>query len=135
MSYGYAIGRLSGVNLLALGTQNIVPAAPVDASDPTELFFLPVCCYAVLRTLTGPALTTAPKFRIGGNANHNDVVPLFTVPLAATVGQVAMPSVVAPPFQPPNLRNGPLVFEVQTAGVGPTVMLGDLLLIGWTVSG
>jgi hypothetical protein len=132
---GFQPARLFGVNLLATGTQIILPRITGLTEGTDELFFLPLACFAVLRTMTGPALTTAPKFRIGGNANHNDVIPLFTVPLAATVGQVAMPSPVAPPFTPPNVRNADLVFEITVAGVGPTAMLGDLLLLGFVVSG
>jgi hypothetical protein len=132
---GIQPARLFNVNLLAVGTQIILPRITGLTEGSDELFFLPQVCFAVLRTMTGPALTTAPKIRIGGNANHNDVVPLYTVPLAATVGQVAMPSVVAPPFTPPNLRAVDLTLEVNVAGIGPTAMLGDLLLIGFVVSG
>lgn len=120
-----------GVNLLALGNTLVVPKTP----GLGNLFFLPQICYVTLRTLTGPALTTAPKFKIGGNAGHTDVAALYTVPLAASVGLVAvLPIVNSGNFTPVNAGTTDIFAEVTQVGVGPTVMLGDILLIGWLVS-
>jgi hypothetical protein len=119
------------VNLLALGTSLVLPKTP----GLGNLFFLPQICFVTLRALTGPALTTAPKFKIGGNAAHSDVAALFTVPLAASVGVVAvLPLVNSGNFSPVNIGTTDIMLEVTQIGVGPTAMLGDVLLIGWMVS-
>lgn len=128
------IGRARNVNLGALGSVTIegIDTHP-QVGGERDRFFLPLYCFAVLRTLTGPALTTSPKFRIGANANHNDVCPLFTVPLGATVGVVAMVPIVAAPFVPPNVLTVPVSLEVTIAAVGPTAILGDVLVAGLLV--
>lgn len=131
MIFGATQGYARNVNLLALGTQVVLPASP----GLGNLFFLPQICFVTLRTLTGPAATTAARFKVGGNAAHNDVAALFTVPLAASVGLVAaLPLVNSGNFNPVNVGSTDIMIELTQAGVGPTAMLGDVLLIGWMVS-
>lgn len=131
MIFGPTQGYARNVDLKVLGNTIVLP------KDLTadNLFFLPQVCFVTLKTLTGPALTTAPKFKMGGNAGHTDVAALYTVPIGASVGLVAvLPIVNTGNFNPVNLSNTDIVMEVTQAGVGPTVMLGDILLIGWKVS-
>ena len=131
MIVGEVVAPVVGVNLLALGSTVIVPQAP-DFGSP-EVDLLPQYVYVVLRTLTGPALTTSPKFRIGANGTHDNVAPIFTVPLAVQVGIFAAIPIVGFPFTPVNLRAGPVVLEVTQAGVGPTACAGDVVLVGMQV--
>jgi hypothetical protein len=133
MTSGLLVGHAQNINLGATGTQEIIGLQPQNASD-LEHFFLPLYCLTVLRTLTGPAMTISPKFRIGANANHNDVCPVFTVPLAAPVGVVAFVPIVAAPFVPPNIRSAGVSIEVTVAAIGPTAILGDVILIGVVTS-
>jgi len=72
---------------------------------------------------------------MGANATHDDVAPLFVVGAGAQVGAFAMPPLVPAPYVPVNLRNGPIMFEVERAAIGPSAYTGDILLIGMLVSG
>jgi hypothetical protein len=130
MTAGTVYGRLTGVNLLALGTQVLVPQATGEAA---ELNLLPQFIYVVMRTLTGPALSVSPKFRIGANGTHDDVAPIFTVPLGVQLNVFALLPLVAFPFTPVNLKNVSVLMEVTQAGVGPTACSGDVLLVGLQV--
>lgn len=132
--FGDAIGRISGLNLLSpAGTLiELMPQEP--PLDPGELSLLPVQVYAVMRTRVGGALTVSPKLRIGGNATHDDVCPIFTVPLATPLNLFAQLPIVAFPLIPVNLRAGPVFLEITQAGVGPTSCTGDILLAGFKAS-
>jgi hypothetical protein len=112
--------RINDVDLLAAGTQILLAARP-------GVRFLPINAFVHLRTMTGPVLTTAPAFKIGTNAAHTNVAPLFTVPLAVAVDATA-PLPLATSIKPP--QGVDVVLEVATAGVGPTVMVGDLVMLG-----
>ena len=129
---GNAVGRVSGLNLLATGVVELLPQEP--QMDPGELNFLPQFVYVVCRTLTGSALTVSPKIRIGSNGTHDNVAPLFTVPLGVQVNVFAQMALVSFPMTPVNLRAGPVSLEVQQAGVGPTTMTGDCFIVGFKVS-
>jgi hypothetical protein len=122
------------VDLLTVGTQIVCPQQIPGAGDVLPTMFLPQFCYAALRRMAGPALTTAPKIRLGGNANHNDVAPLYTVPIGATLGVVALIPLVGYPLTPVNLATTSIILEVTIAGVGPTLMVGDLVLTGILIS-
>ena len=130
---GLAFGLVTGVNLLATGTQGMIAQYP-DFGDPAVLFF-PLFSYAILRSKAGPAITLTARIRAGGNGTHDDVMPLFVVPAGAAVGVVAMPPLVVPPFVPPNLRVGPILFEVERGAVGPTTLTGGIMVVGMLVSG
>lgn len=125
---GNIIGKLTGVNLLATGTTVLVQQQ--IGAEPGELVFLPQFCYVVLRTKTGGALTTSPKIRVGANGTHDDVAPLYTVPLGANVNVFALLPLVAFPFTPVDLRASSVFLEVQQAGIGPTACTGDILIVG-----
>jgi hypothetical protein len=131
---GDAVGRAQGINLLAApGTlfQLVDQEAPLD---PADLNLFPQFVYAVMRTRTGGALSVSPKFRIGGNVTHDDVCPIFTVPLATPIGIFAQVALVAFPLVPVNLRAVPVFVEITQSGVGPTTCTGDLLLVGFKAS-
>jgi hypothetical protein len=132
--FGDAVGRIPGLNLLAPAGSlfELVPQEP--QMDPGEMSLLPVQVYAVMRTKTGGALTVSPKFRIGGNATHDDVCPIFTVPLATPLNVFAQLPLVVFPMTPVNLRAGPVFLEITQAGVGPTTCTGDILLAGFKAS-
>ena len=132
MISGLHVSRLAGVNLLATGTAVLIPQQL--QLDPGELVFLPQFCYVVLRTKTGPAMTVSPRIRVGANGTHDDVAPLYTVPLGANVNVFALLPLVAFPFTPVDLRAAPVLLEVQQAGVGPTALAGDILITGIMVS-
>jgi hypothetical protein len=130
---GVVSGRIKGVDLTATGVYEIVPAFTFgDPADDALVF--PQFAYAVLRSKVG-AVTTAARIRIGGNATHDDVMPLFIVPAGAQVGGYAMPPLVVSPYVPPNLRAGSLSFEVERAAIGPSQLTGDILIVGMLVSG
>jgi hypothetical protein len=131
---GDAVGRISGFNLLApAGT--LIELMPQEAQlDPGELSLLPQFVYAVMRARTGGALSVSPKFRIGANATHDDVCPIFTVPLATPLNVFAQLPLVAFPLVPVNLRAGPVFLEITQAGVGPASCTGDILLVGFKAS-
>jgi hypothetical protein len=125
------IGALLGVDLLSLGTQQVVALASTPGVGEVNL--LPQYCYVVMRTKVGAAMTTSPKIRMGSNGTHDDVAPLFTVPLATLVNVFALLPLVPFPFTPVNLRSVPVMFEVQQAGIGPTSCTGDVVLVGMKV--
>ena len=121
------------VDLLTIQSIVLVPQSPIDPAS--RLLFLPQFCYVSLRTLVGPALTTAPKIRAGSNAAHNDVAPIFTVPLGASVGVVANLPLVTFPMSPPHVSLADIFLEVTQAAIGPTAMTGDIVIQGLLVSG
>jgi hypothetical protein len=131
MTWG-PLGELTGVDLLSVGTRQLVPLTIFPGSADANMF--PMFCYVVMRTRTGGALTTSPKFRIGGNGTHDDVAPIFTVPLATPLNVFQLLPLVAFPFTPVNLRTTPVVFEMTQAGIGPTACTGDVMLVGLQVS-
>lgn len=137
MTTGQAVGRLKGVNLLATSVAGILDLSPTQllGNPADEALFFPEFCYAVLRSKVGGAVTTTARVRIGGNATHDDVAPLFVIAAGAQTGAFAMPPLVTPPYVPVNLRNGPISFEVERAAIGPSELTGDILLVGTMVSG
>jgi hypothetical protein len=134
MIMGDAVGRASGMSLLApAGT--LIELVPQEAQlDPGELILLPQYIYAVMRTRVGAALTVSPKIRIGANATHDDVCPIFTVPLATPLNVFAQLPLAAFPLIPVNMRALPVYVEVTQAGVGPSSCTGDIILVGFKVS-
>jgi hypothetical protein len=134
VTIGDLAGRAIGVNLLATGTTVLLPTYAPGPGELEALFF-PLFAYAVLRSKVGGAVTTTARVRVGSNGTHDDVMPLFVVPAGAQVGAFAMPPLVAQPFVPPNLRAGPISFEIERAAIGPSELTGDILLIGMVVSG
>jgi len=134
MTSGITSGQVKGVNLLATGVTEIIP--PYVLGDPSEdVLFLPIFAYAVLRSKTGGAVTTTAQIRIGGNANHDDVMPLFTIPAGAAVDSFTMPALVAQPFKPASLRGSAVSFDVSRAAIGPSAYTGDILVVGVLVVG
>jgi len=128
-----AFGTLT-INLLVAGVFDLI--LPEVLGDPSKgVLFFPMYSYAILRSKVGGAVTTTARIRIGGNANHDDVMPLFTVPAGAQIGGIAMPPLVVPPFVPPNLRAGPISIEVERGAVGPTELTGEIMIVGVKVSG
>ena len=94
--------------------------------------FLPLFCFLHLRTMTGGALTTSPGVRIGTNAAHNNVAPLFTPGTGIAVGVIgAMP--LASPMVAPALDSADILLELFAAAVGPTTMTADAYLVGLVV--
>lgn len=134
MTVGDIAGQKRGVNLLATGVFTMIPQQAAGPGELESLFF-PLFAYAVLRTKVGGAVTLAARIRVGGNGSHDDVMPLFVVPAGAQVGAFAMPTLVAQPFVPPDLRAGPISFEIERAAVGPTELTGDIMVVGTMVSG
>lgn len=132
MIAGPVIAPITGLNLLAVGPQTLILQAS-SLGQVGELNLLTQYIYVVCRTLTGPALTVSPKFRIGVNGAHDDVAPVFTVPLAVQVGIFTLLPIVTFPMAPVNLRAGPVVIEVTQAGIGPTACAGDVVLVGLQV--
>jgi hypothetical protein len=134
MITGQIVGRIKGADLLTPGPVELIPA--YFLGDPSEeALFFPQFAYAVLRSKAGGAVTTTARIRMGGNATHDDVVPLFVVGAGAAVGAFAMPPLVPTPYVPVNLRATPIMFEVERAAVGPSAYTGDILLVGTLVSG
>ena len=132
MNTANIVGVIKGVNLLATGVFELIPQHPFPVS---EALFFPQESYAILRGKAGPAVTTTARIRVGGNVTHDDVMPLYVVPAGATVDAPAAPPLVARPYVPPNLRAGAFSFEVERAAIGPTTLIGDIMVIGILVSG
>lgn len=117
--------RLVGVDLRAVGTQVLVP-------PQRGCRWIPQFCYLYLRSLTGGVLTTAPVIRIGSNAAHTNVAPAFAPPLGVAPDVIGLMPLAAP-LKAPDIDTLPILFEVQTAAVGPAEMTGDVLLIGISI--
>lgn len=116
--------KVTGVNLLATSVTSIIPVM----ASPSR--FIPTRAIIQLTSVTG-ALTAA-IVRIGNNANHDNVAPLFTltgltvvnntltIPLVSTVASIDMSATA-------------ISFEVQTAGGVATVAAADVYLFGIVV--
>lgn len=127
MTTGLGILVVENVNLKAAPgtTFALTPNPPIA----TNLRFLPLFVHVHLRTMTGPALTTAPTIRIGTNAAHNNIAPLFTPPLGVNVNAIASIP-LASPLAAPMLGVASALLELTVAGVGPTTMTGDVIVTG-----
>lgn len=127
MTTGLGILVAESVNLKAAPgtTVALTPDPPVV----TSLRFLPLFVHVHLRTMTGPALTTAPSIKIGTNAGHTNVAPLFTPPLGVNVNAIASIP-LASPLAAPQVGTATMFLEVAAAAVGPTTMTGDVIVTG-----
>jgi hypothetical protein len=134
MTTGDVVGRIKDVDLLTAGVHELIPQFVLGNPGEEALVF-PLFAYAVLRSKAGGAVTTTARIRMGGNATHDDVAPLFVVGAGAAVGAFAMPPLVPAPYVPVNLRATPISFEVERAAIGPSQYTGDILLLGMLVSG
>jgi hypothetical protein len=94
--------------------------------------FIPQFCYLGLRTLTGGALTTSPGLRVGTNATHDNVCPIFIPPTSLVIGQIGSFPLKVPLIAPP-LDTTDLFLELTQTAVGPSTMTADILLIGLLV--
>jgi hypothetical protein len=134
------IARAEGVNLKAapgttFATDALAQVATALAQQQVTgdtLRFIPLHCFAVIRTMTGPALTTAPTIRVGTNATHNNIAPPFTPPVGATVGIVGVLPLASPLSLVP-IDSANAFVEVTASAVGPTTMTGDVLVFGLLV--
>lgn len=91
--------------------------------------FVPQACYLFLRAMSGGALTTSPGLRLGTNANHNNLCPIFIPPTSIVVNQIgSMP--FATPLMAPPIETTDLFLELTQSAVGPTIMTADILLTG-----
>jgi len=94
--------------------------------------FIPQAAYIFCRALSGGALTTSPGLRMGTNASHNNLCPIFIPPTSIVVNQVGtMP--FASPLMAPVIQSVDLFLEVTQSAVGPTIMTADVLLVGLLV--
>jgi hypothetical protein len=94
--------------------------------------FIPQSCYMHLRTMAGGALTTSPGVRVGTNANHNNVCPIWIPPTSLVVGQIGIMPLAVPLIAPP-IDTTDLVLELTQTAVGPATMTADILLVGLLV--
>lgn len=131
MINGHIFYRVDGCNLKAAAGTLFALGNPATAPVVAGRRYIPLNCFAHLRSMSGGALTTAPAFRIGTNANHNNVCPVFSPPLGIAVGVIgAVP--LAVPLSAPDPAVG-IWLEMTTAAVGPAVMTADILLYGLVV--
>jgi hypothetical protein len=94
--------------------------------------FIPQFAYLFLRAMSGGALTTSPGLRMGTNATHNNLCPIFIPPTSLVINQIGtMP--FASPLIAPLIDSVDLVLELTQAAVGPAVMTADILLVGLLV--
>jgi hypothetical protein len=127
MTTGLATFVVDSANLMAApGTTFALSPNPPIA---TNLRFVPLFVHVHLRTMTGPALTTAPAIKIGTNAAHNNVAPLFSPPLGVAVNAIASIP-LASPLAAPQIGTAAMLVELATAAVGPTAMTGDVMVTG-----
>jgi hypothetical protein len=95
--------------------------------------FIPQFCYLFLRAMSGGALTTSPGLRLGTNANHNNLCPIFIPPTSIVVNQIGtMPFVAV--LLAPAIETLDLFLELTQSAVGPATMTADILLTGILVS-
>lgn len=115
------------MNMLSpAGTLFTLSATPVGGSN---FRFLPQNCYLFLRAMSGGALTTSPGLRLGTNATHNNLCPIFIPPTSIVVNQIgSMP--FASPLIAPSIDTADLILELTQPAVGPTVMTADIILAG-----
>lgn len=105
------------VSLLSTSVTEIVPANS-SGWVTTAVHLFPV-------TITG-AQATAPIVRLGSNATHDNVAPLFNLGIGLVVDtQVSITLATT------TLQSNPVSFEVQTAGTGPTVLTADVFILGY----
>jgi hypothetical protein len=108
------------------GTLFTLSPAPVGASNYR---FVPQSCYIFLRAMSGGALTTSPGLRLGTNASHNNLCPIFIPPTSIVVNQIGtLP--FATPLLAPTLDSADLILELTQSAVGPTIMTADIVLAG-----
>lgn len=130
MINGHAIYRCDGFNLRAAPGTLFTLVDPAFAAFAAQRF-IPLNCFAHLRTMSGGALATAPAFRIGTNASHNDLCPIFSPPLGVNVGVIGAVPFTSPLVSPST--DVAVILELTTAAVGPTVMTADVLIYGLIV--
>lgn len=130
-SQGTIVFRCDGMNLKAApGTLFVLAEGTLGLY--AGLRFIPQFCYMHLRALSGGALTTGPRMRVGTNANHDNVCPIFTGPLGLLLNQIGSVPLAAPILAPP-IDTTDLVFEITQSAVGPAIMAADILLAGLLV--
>ena len=125
-----AVAHAMGVNLAGDLVQLKFP--PIDVTGLTDLRFVPTSCVGSLRTLSGGALTTAAAFKIGSDAAHANIAPIFTIPINA-VPDVIVAIPLSATRKAINLLTDTVFLEVSTGAVGPSAIVGDILLLGTLV--
>jgi hypothetical protein len=94
--------------------------------------YIPQACYLFLRAMSGGALTTSPGLRLGTNANHNNLCPIWIPPTSLVVNQIGSMPFAAPLIAPP-IDGSDLILELTQAAGGPAIMTADILLVGLLV--
>jgi hypothetical protein len=113
----YVVGS---INLLATGRTLVVPVLVSSR-------FIPTGALLRLTTVTG-AIVGAPVVRLGNNGAFNNIAPLRTLVSAAAQAVEVVP--LNTQITAVDVGTTGISLDVQTAGTGSSVLIGEIIVSG-----